>query len=106
MSYIYRGKIDEKFIELFGYFGTGKKDEAEIYEIRKNDPDLIKYLRKRKPKYTRLCGWKSDISKIEKFDRLPYSCKQYIKFLSFRMNVPITYVSVGPTRKNKIKVEY
>lgn len=54
------------------------------------------------PVYTSLPGWKSDISKIREFDKLPENLKNYISFVEKYTGVPITMVSVGPDREETI----
>ena len=56
-----------------------------------------------KPIYTEYPGWKTDITKIERFDELPKELKTYIKFIEQEVGVPIRIVSVGPDRNQTIK---
>jgi adenylosuccinate synthase len=55
-----------------------------------------------KPVYTTLKGWKEDITKIDDFDNLPETLKDYIKFIEDFVDVKVRIVSVGPDRKETI----
>jgi adenylosuccinate synthase len=55
-----------------------------------------------KPVYTELPGWKSDISAIRDYDRLPAALKSFIEFIENQTGVPVTMVSVGPDREETI----
>ncbi len=59
-------------------------------------------LNKAKPVYEVLEGWDEDITKAEAFDELPDNAKNYIKFIEEYLDVPVTYISVGPNRKQTI----
>ena len=76
-----------------------------ITEIKRNDDDLIKYLKQCQPDYIYLKGWKTDIAKVTDKSELPRRCIEYIYTLMHFIDVPITVVSVGPTRNNKIRIE-
>ena len=51
------------------------------------------------PIYKTFEGWKSDTTKIEKFDDFPLKTKNYINYLAKFLKVPIKLVSIGPKRK-------
>lgn len=102
-KYIYTGKIDEKFKEIFDY--EILSDEIIINNINKNDEKLIDYLKECISSYITVKGWKKDISKILKKEELPSKCLEYIKLLEETINIPITVISVGPTRNNKIQIK-
>ncbi|MFD2327983.1 adenylosuccinate synthase [Cohnella sp. GCM10020058] len=55
-----------------------------------------------KPYFKSLPGWKQDISHARSFDELPLAAQEYIKFIESEIKVKITYVSVGPKRKQLI----
>jgi adenylosuccinate synthase len=57
-----------------------------------------------KPVFIELPGWKKDISGIRKKSDFPVEFQQYIDFLEKELEVPITYVSVGPDREQIIKM--
>ena len=60
-------------------------------------------LKKAKPVYTTLPGWKCDIRGITKYEDLPENCRNYIEFIEKELEVPITMVSNGPGRHEIIK---
>ncbi|NDC83193.1 adenylosuccinate synthase [bacterium] len=54
------------------------------------------------PIYEELLGWKVDISQITDYDQLPPTAKHYAAFISERVGVPITMISVGSRRHQTI----
>ncbi len=57
-------------------------------------------LRKAKPVYEYLPGWKCDIRGIRRYEDLPENCRKYIEFIEERLGYPITMVSNGPGRED------
>jgi len=55
-------------------------------------------LHRSKPIYRTLKGWKCDVSHIRSFDDLPWEAKRYIRFIEELVQVPIGWISVGPSR--------
>lgn len=49
-----------------------------------------------------LDGWKTDISEIKEWSKLPEEAKKYVEFVERSIGCPITYVSVGPERESII----
>ena len=47
-------------------------------------------------------GWKSDITGIREWDKLPKECQEYVNEIERRLGVPITMVSNGPAREDII----
>ena len=82
------GYLDELPI-CIGYEidGTVTKDFPATHELKKA-----------KPVYTTLPGWKSEIRGITKYEELPENCRKYIEFIEKELEVPITMVSNGPGR--------
>ena len=66
-------------------------------EVTKDFPVTAK-LKKAKPVYEVLPGWKSDIRGITKYEDLPENCRKYIEFIEKEIGFPITMVSNGPGR--------
>ncbi len=66
-------------------------------EVTKDFPVTAK-LKKAKPVYEVLPGWKSDIRGITKYEELPENCRNYIEFIEKELGFPITMVSNGPGR--------
>ncbi len=54
--------------------------------------------------YTEIKGWHEDLTKMSKADELPQSLNDYISFVEDFVGVPVKIVSVGPDRKQTIKV--
>ena len=86
------GYLDEILI-CTGYEIDGK--------ITKDFPATVQ-LKKAKPVYTALPGWKCDIRGIREYDKLPPNCRRYIEFIEQELNVPVTMVSNGPGREDII----
>ena len=86
-------------LEVLGYL-----DELPIcvgYEIDgevTRDFPATPQLKKAKPVYTTLPGWKTEIRGITKYEDLPENCRNYIEFIEKELEVPITMVSNGPGR--------
>ncbi|MBQ4463827.1 MAG: adenylosuccinate synthase [Eubacterium sp.] len=55
-------------------------------------------LKKAKPVYETLPGWKTEIRGIKNYDDLPENCRKYIEFIEKEIGVPIKMVSNGPGR--------
>lgn len=70
-------------------------------EITKDFPTTPS-LKKAKPVYTTLKGWKTDIRGIKEFDKLPQEAQDYVKFIENEIGVKITLVSNGPKRSEVI----
>jgi adenylosuccinate synthase len=74
------------------------------YELNGKKLEYLPFanLEKVKVIYEELPGWKTDISGINEFERLPSLCKEYIKFLEKSIDVPIEIISTGPDRSHTI----
>ena len=70
-------------------------------EITTDFPTTVK-LKKAKPVYETLPGWKSDIRGIKKYEDLPENCRKYIEFIEKQIGFPITMISNGPSRDDII----
>ena len=66
-------------------------------EVTRDFPTTSK-LKKAKPVYEVLPGWKCDIRGITEYDKLPENCRKYIEFIEKELGVPIKMVSNGPGR--------
>lgn len=71
-------------------------------EVTKDFPTTTK-LKKAKPVYEVLQGWKEDIRGIREYENLPENCRNYIEFIEKQIEVPITMVSNGPGREDIIR---
>ena len=91
-------------LDVLGYL-----DELPVcigYEIDgkvTRDFPTTRLLKKAKPVYTKLPGWKTDIRGITKYEDLPENCRNYIEFIEKELEVPVTMVSNGPGRHEIIK---
>lgn len=56
------------------------------------------------PVYEELPGWNVDITNCKKPEDLPVELRNYIKYLEVQTGVKIKYLSVGPNRKQTIKM--
>ncbi len=54
------------------------------------------------PVYTTLQGWNTDLTQIRTIEAFPKELSDYIAFIEKELEVPITYVSVGPDREQTI----
>lgn len=59
-------------------------------------------LKKAKPVYKVLPGWKCDITGIRTYEELPENCRSYIEFVEKQIGYPITMISNGPGREDII----
>ena len=59
-------------------------------------------LKKAKPVYEVLPGWKCDIRGIRNYNELPENCRRYVEFIEEKIGFPITMVSNGPGRQDII----
>lgn len=103
-TYLYHGKIGKEFAKLFEYEVT-QEGSIRITDIKENGEQLSKYLEKCIPEYVEMPGWQEDITKAISKEQLPPKCRAYISRIEMLTNIPITVVSVGPTRENKVKIK-
>ena len=57
-------------------------------------------LKRCKPIFEKLPGWKCDIRGIKKFEDLPENARHYVEFAEKHLGVPICMVSNGPARED------
>ncbi len=67
-------------------------------------PASLNDLAKVTVEYKTLKGWECDITKMTHYKELPENAKTYIKFISDYLEIPITYVGVGPDRSAMITI--
>ena len=70
-------------------------------EVTTDFPTTAK-LKKAKPVYEVLPGWKTDIRGIKNYEDLPENCRNYLEFIEKHIGYPITMVSNGPKRTDII----
>ncbi len=84
----------EKVKICVGYVLNGKKIFSR--------PASIKDIAKCEPIYEELPGWNEDISGVREFEQLPENVKRYISFIEEVTEIPVSIVSVGPSRNQTI----
>ena len=78
---------------------VGYKDNDEVitdYPFNQN------VLNTAEPVYETFDGWTDNISKVKSFEDLPNNAQSYIKAIEAFIEVPITFISVGPERTENI----
>ena len=78
---------------------VGYKDNDEVitdYPFNQN------VLNSAEPVYETFDGWIDDISTVKSFEDLPNNAQSYIKAIEAFIEVPITFISVGPERTENI----
>jgi adenylosuccinate synthase len=75
------------------YSLNGEKIDYLPYDI---DPSKVQ------PIYQEVKGWNSDLTGMRSMDELPTELLQYIEFVEKTLEIPVTYVSVGPDRTQTI----
>jgi adenylosuccinate synthase len=56
------------------------------------------------PIYEELPGWQTDLSGCTAMEELPQNARDYVLYLSELAGVPVSYVGVGPERKQTVRV--
>ena len=90
-------------LDVLGYL-----DEIPVcvaYEIDGNVTDefpTTTKLKRAKPVWEVLPGWKCDITGIHRYEDLPVNCRRYIEFIEERIQCPVRMVSNGPAREDII----
>lgn len=78
---------------------VGYKLDNEIIDYI---PASIKEIRRCKPIYIELPGWKEDITKATKFSDLPLNAQKYLNKIVELTGIELAIFSVGPDRKQTI----
>ena len=100
----YKMSLAQIYEKIMGGNAAHYNDEIPVcvgYEIDgevTTDFPVTTKLKKAKPVYKVLPGWKSDIRGITKYEDLPENCRNYIEFIEKEIGFPITMVSNGPGR--------
>jgi adenylosuccinate synthase len=69
-----------------------------------NYPANLELLKKCKPIYEELPGWKQDITGVRSYADLPEETKRYVERISQLTGIPLAIFSVGPDRDQTIQV--
>jgi adenylosuccinate synthase len=56
------------------------------------------------PIFEEMPGWQSDISGCATLDELPAAARDYVLFLADQGGVPVSYIGVGPERKQTVAI--
>jgi adenylosuccinate synthase len=75
------------------YSLNGEKIDYFPYDI---DPSKVQ------PIYTEVKGWNSDLRGMRSMEDLPVEVTDYIAFIEQQLEIPVTFVSVGPDRTQTI----
>jgi adenylosuccinate synthase len=75
------------------YALNGEKIDYLPYDI---DPSKVQ------PIYTEMKGWNADLTGMKSLEELPSELMEYILFIEKELELPITFVSVGPDRTQTI----
>lgn len=78
------------------YILNGEKIDYMPYDI---DPSKVQ------PHYIEMKGWNSDLTAMRAESELPKELKDYISFIEEQLEIPVTFVSVGPDRTQTITKE-
>ena len=100
-----QGTTDVAFtvLDVLGYL-----DEIPVCVAYEIDGEIVtdfpttSLLKKAKPVFETLPGWKSDIRGIKNYEDLPENCRKYVEFIEEKIGYPITMVSNGPGREDII----
>ena len=74
-------------------------------EILNEIPASLKVLAKVEPVYETFAGWKTDISKIRRYEDLPANARKYLERMAEVTQIKIGIVSVGANREQTIVLE-
>lgn len=78
---------------------VGYRLDGKLIQSR---PATLKDIEGCEPVYEELSGWKENISWAKSMDDLPVQAKRYIAFIEEITELPVSIVSVGPSRKQTI----
>ena len=65
-------------------------------------PAEVQTLKTVEPRYESLPGWTEDITGAQRFEELPDTAQQYLRFIEDYMDVGISMISTGPKRSQTI----
>ena len=80
---------------------VGYKNENKVTADYPYDQNILNTA---EPVYEILDGWTEDITSIKKYDNLPENAKKYINAIEDFIEIPITFISVGPERNQNIVI--
>ncbi|MBV8233287.1 MAG: adenylosuccinate synthetase, partial [Planctomycetaceae bacterium] len=68
-------------------------------------PGQLADLERCRPVYETLPGWPDDLTGARSWSDLPATARDYVRFLSKQIGVPVSIVSVGPERRQTIVID-
>jgi adenylosuccinate synthase len=68
-------------------------------------PAHLADLERCRPVYETLPGWPDDLTQARSWTDLPEAAREYVRYLSKQIRIPVSIVSVGPERKQTIQLE-
>ena len=81
--------------------GVGYKNGDEVITDYPYQQDIFYNA---EPVYETFEGWSEDITSVKNFDALPENAKKYINAIEKFIEIPITFISVGPERNQNIVI--
>ena len=96
---ITKADVFDDFDEIKVCIAYKDKRDGKIYDYYPTDIYMHKYL---EPVYETHKGWKTDITGIREYDKLPENLKKYLSRLEELLECPISIISVGPDREQTI----
>ena len=81
--------------------GVGYKNVDEVITDYPYQQDVFYNA---EPVYETFEGWSEDITSVKSFDALPENAKKYINAIEKFIEIPITFISVGPERNQNIVI--
>jgi adenylosuccinate synthase len=81
--------------------GVGYKNGDEVITDYPYQQDVFYNA---EPVYETFEGWSEDINSVKNFDALPENAKKYINAIEKFIEIPITFISVGPERNQNIVI--
>ena len=103
-QYEYIGEVDEEFGRIFDY-SYEENGIILIHDIKEPSERLGYYLANCIPQYLYGQGWKQKTAGIHTKEELPEVCLGYIRLLESLIKIPITVISVGSTKEDKIRLK-
>jgi len=105
-SYKYKGAIDEQFKKIFSYYHD-EQGNVIILDIIHSCKNISRYLEECEPIYITVKGWEKAVSESNKGHKktMSYECRNYLQLISSLIKIPITCISYGPTKNEKMAIQ-
>ncbi|HID56927.1 TPA: adenylosuccinate synthetase, partial [Candidatus Poribacteria bacterium] len=68
-------------------------------------PCSLSVLSECRPVYEELPGWKSPTGEVKSLKDMPLNARRYLDYISERVEIPISIISVGPERNQTIRLD-